>query len=380
MKDLKSRLFPAHAAAGEKEPFGRESGRLFPARAAAGQATVEYLLLLIVIVALAMYIALPMGRGLKRFFGAMFDVPTGYYYCLTHTGLLPGLGSIQTSSTRAVCPFNYDWSLLDINAPGFNQPGDGGQGGAGGAGGRRGGSGSGSRGSRAGGSNNSGENAAAGEDGKTAAPRGKTSKSSRKRASKRSRARKGKGAKNKLTENSGAADAEEGAGGPEGGSGSSTSAEAAGAQSRAKLIAAKSSIRKKRKKRRKRTKLALADSEGEETFQSTTGGRPGSPGQFRYNRTTGYLGALYIEDESEEEERPPAFQATAASRSAEEKAREIKKNAQLSKAPLQKKQRELKDPEPLSFGNMIKYFVIAAIIIGILAAVFSQVMEMQSRE
>ena len=54
-----------------------------------GQATVEYLLLIVVVVAIASGIGRPLGKSLSAFSGAMVG-PNGYYACLTEKGLLPG--------------------------------------------------------------------------------------------------------------------------------------------------------------------------------------------------------------------------------------------------------------------------------------------------
>lgn len=54
-----------------------------------GQATIEYVLLLVVIITIALGIGGPLGRHLTKFSGAMVG-PEGYYACLTRHGVLPG--------------------------------------------------------------------------------------------------------------------------------------------------------------------------------------------------------------------------------------------------------------------------------------------------
>ena len=49
----------------------------------------EYLLLIMVIIAIALGIGGPLGRHLRDFSGAILG-PSGYYACLTKKGLLPG--------------------------------------------------------------------------------------------------------------------------------------------------------------------------------------------------------------------------------------------------------------------------------------------------
>jgi len=54
-----------------------------------GQATIEYILLITLVISIALGLGGPLGRHLKQFSGAMLG-PEGYYACLTKEGLLPG--------------------------------------------------------------------------------------------------------------------------------------------------------------------------------------------------------------------------------------------------------------------------------------------------
>ncbi|MCY4320905.1 MAG: hypothetical protein OXC37_00650 [Bdellovibrionaceae bacterium] len=58
-------------------------------KSSVGQATIEYLLLIVLVIAIATGIGGPLGLYLKRFSGALLG-PNGYYACLTERGLLPG--------------------------------------------------------------------------------------------------------------------------------------------------------------------------------------------------------------------------------------------------------------------------------------------------
>ena len=69
-----------------------------------GQATVEYFLLLVVVISLALSIGGPLGKRLKKFSGALVG-PQGYYACLTKEGLLP-VSSSGNSCRKAEAAFN----------------------------------------------------------------------------------------------------------------------------------------------------------------------------------------------------------------------------------------------------------------------------------
>ena len=55
-----------------------------------GQATVEYLLLIVVIIALALSIGRPLGDYLTSLSGAMLGPDDSYYACLLEQAELPG--------------------------------------------------------------------------------------------------------------------------------------------------------------------------------------------------------------------------------------------------------------------------------------------------
>lgn len=55
-----------------------------------GQATVEYLLLIVVIIALALSIGRPLGDYLTKLSGAMLGPDDSYYACLMENAQLPG--------------------------------------------------------------------------------------------------------------------------------------------------------------------------------------------------------------------------------------------------------------------------------------------------
>ena len=398
---MKPLLPPAPAAPprgmfSQASAFGKTAGAAARLPAAAGQATVEYLLMLIVIVAIVLSVGRPLGQALGQYFGKLFDIPPpepgGYYYCLTVNGLLPGFESISTPSSGASpCYAHPEFQLALDGAAGGAGGADGAGGDAAGAAGSRGGRGAAGRGGRgrggaAGGSAGGGDGSSA-----SAAARARASRSKRKGASKRTKVKKrgaGKGGKLGAGADGALSEAEEeGAAGSADGSGGAGAGGAAAKAQRKKLISlsgsSSSSKKKKRKrKRKKRSRLGSDELGEEEAFQTAKKGG-GRRSRIRYSRASGHLGTRYYFDEEDwEEEREPVFQASAAAAKKGPGAERetAARKAQLSKTDLKKKQAELKDPEGLSFGNMIKYFVIAAIIIAILAAVFSQVMEMQSRE
>ena len=65
-----------------------------------GQATVEYILLIALVIFIALLIGGPLGKYLTAFSGVFFEKDNGYYACLTKEGRLPG-DSIANCSNSA---------------------------------------------------------------------------------------------------------------------------------------------------------------------------------------------------------------------------------------------------------------------------------------
>ncbi len=297
--------------------FKKGKKRGFSAKS--GQATIEYILLLVIVIFLARFILTPLGEGLRRFSGALVG-PGGYYSCLMENGLLPRLdaieGGVNCKSKKAEAVAFAQAKIASIEENLANQE-------------RR---------------SNRIKNAKAARDREREAS-DKNSKNGKRRNKKNS---------------------------------STSQAGSSGQQIGGDLSS--NSHRKKRRKRKKRTKIGNLGGTGFkpdkfETPQKQKTSKRKS--RVRFN-DDGFLGAIYID----EEEKRKRNSLTAASSGERNKGVEKEATRKRLIAHTKREPSELKEKVDTSFklGGFLKYFFIGAMIVAILLVVFSQVMEFQNRD
>ncbi len=289
--------------------------------AESGQATVEYLLLLVVVIVIARFILTPLGKGLAEFSGALLG-PDGYYYCLMTNGLVPSFEIITDKATGK----KLDCRNLKLEAQAsFNSEID-----------------SIDKGLRKAGHSASGES-----ERRNGNENMETIDSDSKNKGEANAKNKRKG----------------GSAGQDTGGGSSSL----------------SRLNKKKKKRRKK-RIKVSD---EKNFKSEfEKRRRRKKKRTNNNLDSGGSGEvtttiIYIDDE-EENKRPAIFKS---SKSTAEDIKEDGKKGSLIMGPATESKRTLSNKEEgFELGRFLKYLIIAAIIIAILLVIFSQVMEFQNRD
>ena len=293
-----------------------------------GQATIEYLLLVAVVVLLARLILTPLGEGLRQFSGALVG-PDGYYACLMENGLIPGFEKITTGGGELDCRNQSieAQALLTAKIGSINST-----------------------------LNSSGNLSRTGSN--SQANRDKAAAAAKKQAEKNKNS-----AKNKEK------------GGDTGASSRSSSNRSAGQN------AGQSRISKfKERKRRARVKNRAGSDQGgfeSEYAKKSKSAEKRTKKRFKTSRAQGFLGTFYIDDE-EELGRPRVFRSESVNQSSSqknEKKRSFATNSQRKVA-----EANAKPTEGFALGNFLKYLIIAGIIVSILLVIFSQVMEFQNRD
>ena len=331
---FKSRLYP----------INKVVRSLIKKRNSAGQATVEYILLIVIVVAIALAVKGPLGERLGEFSGKMVG-EDGYYACLMERGYLP-------EDPRA-----SECGKYKLEAEGSLQGGSGGSGGSGSGGGSGDSGGSrsfGNSGNSAGDSDSSSRedlsaDGNSGSDGALGSSSGSSYTPGSFRLGKKSGS--GKGGSDSLT---GGGDAESFLANPSFGE----------------------------------------DLEGEEDDEGNSRSlAQNQSGNFDVNKTgykssrfpargsgdTGYADTLYDEDPSKKKTFKAEEIAESGGGAGSGGQEESGKNKAIKEG--QKKAEESSDkPKRWNFLAFIKYFLIAGLIILLLAIVFSQVMEYQGRD
>ncbi|MGI9549398.1 MAG: hypothetical protein ACR2M7_05460 [Bdellovibrionales bacterium] len=286
-----------------------------------GQATVEYILLLVIVVLLARFVLSPLGEGVKQYSGALVG-PGGYYSCLMEHGGVPGHDDIEDVATgekldcgesklKASAGWNSELGSIE---PGLQKA------------------------SSASDHSDSSKNEASKEK-KTKDPSSspqQISNSSSKRGSKR---------------------------------GSS-----AGGDSSSNLKAA-SSTKIKRKKRIRKTKRAFK----EEYKKPST--KTGTSEIEDFGSSKKRTVSVIIIDAEEEEEKKRSSLFRSEKKAAQQADEKTKKKGHLiasAKRGTDGKASEIDGKLP--FEKFLKYLIILAILVAIFLVVFSQVMEFQNRE
>ena len=319
-------------------------------KSSSGQATVEYLLIMMVVVALVLGIAGPLGRHLKGFSGALVG-PEGYYGCLTERGLLPG------DSRAADCGSHVNVALDNLSQI---------DGGTLGRGGNKGSSGSGNKGTFGGSGNISDSDSdLPGSDSKdgnsdpdsSSFPASKNFDSSRNKNPKRHKAKNSS----------------------DSGLDSGDSLSAGDRNSPGSFQALSSSGNKKKKKNRPSNQDLVSEDQAAGGFNQGQEGYKRD--KFRAGRAggEGYLGESF----EAEEENKEVFRAKESVRStgadSESTPEDSKKSWIPDRGPSQEGSEDKKG-RAFNLGFFLKYFVIVALVVVILIVIFSQVMEYQSRD
>lgn len=321
-----------------------------------GQATVEYILLLVVVMAIAFAINSRLGPGLTQFSGALLG-PEGYYACLTRNGLIPGGTYGGNSSSTCGSSVNMAMEGLEgiSSESAFSESGSGFFGG------------NSSLSSSSAGRNSAGK-AGAGADGSGSDSDRNGSGDGR-----------GSSSRHKARSSSSGSGADSLAGGGEAGG----AGELSGDRQAAFLASLKKGKKGKKKKRKKKAKKHKARRGG------TMAGGFNSKKKKGYERTAervsvsseGYLGE-WQRTGSEKEENSKVFKSSAIrKKSAASAGQEETKNAgRIENRKPTNKGPEEEANKALNFSGMLKYLIIAIIIILIMILIFSQAMEYQSRE
>ena len=323
-----------------------------------GQATVEYILLLVVVITIALGIGGPLGRHLRDFSGALLG-PGGYYACLTEEGLLPGTSQCEPKNIP-----NLNITIAGGGGPGSGSDDSRDSDGSGSSDDSGDSDGSGSSDDSGGSDGFGSSDDSGGSDGSDSNASSSKGDSSGRNKSSRHKAGNGEGS------SSGAGEL----------SGQNSSEELSERQSRfladSRDSRSKKKGRKKRGKRKKRIRAGEDDLMGNQ-FKKNKKGYKRTKSKMRINRTVGYLGEQM---DFEEEESPPIFKVEGqvktkgADKSEEKKGKLVKDQQTTSKTELKE------DNRGINFSAFLKYIVIAIIIIAILIVIFSQIMEYQSRE
>ena len=296
-----------------------------------GQATVEYILLLVVIMAIALGIGGPLGRHLKEFSGAMVG-PDGYYACLTKNGILPG--KAYTDFAGVDCGRQSSLAIDHIGQIGVNsRSGFGSNFGS-------------SYGSNSGSGSENLDSSGRGEDSGDTGP-----KSSRHRVK---TARSGSSA------------------------GKSGSGQGFGEFSNNEMSFSAGSKKKRNKNRKRKKKHRVRGDKLEGDFFNGEKSKRGRI-QMQTRQEETYLGdQIYI---IEKEEKATVFKVENNDKSVAVSNEEVGKKAGLIADRRPDEDSGLDDKQKaMDFGGFLKYLLIAIMIIAIFVVIFSQVMEYQNRD
>ena len=304
-----------------------------------GQATVEYLLITILVVSLAAVIGGPLGAYLKNFSGGLIG-PTGYYACLTEKGLLPEPSSSNLCSA----------SLTNLSFTAVNRPIFGGTPRSGGAPGS---------GEDSPGKGSSGENGNVNDSSKNNSRAGS-------RGSRFSRYRSGssgRGSNNRY--------------GTLGPGGEGVLQEGSQADSRSRFNIKKSQSRKDKNK--KRSRIAKSSLAGSSFKKNNKGYKKIKIEDEELIEEGGYLGTKIIFEKNTEKQK--AFKMKASEIQKKSSINEEGKSPQIIKDQLKKKSLQIdSEDKGFDFGNFLKYLFIAILILTILLVAFFQFMEYQNQE
>ena len=311
-----------------------------------GQATVEYLLLAVIIIIIGKVIVSPMGKSLQEWATKMLG-PKGYYACLLEHGLIPGGrwedSGIDCSPHKSVA-FSELKNIEDSGggslSGGSSSSGSSSSGGDGSSGG-----------------NSSGGGSDSGEGGDS-----KNKKSGRKKRGPSSNS--GDGSGDSFTEGSGSED-------PNKANSDRFSALKSGKKNKS---SGKKSRRRARKKKPK--KAGAKDVKIKSARDSSEDGEGGIG--------VGYLGERFsIEYEDEEADKPPpVFQAQGSiSKTGEEtSASQKKKNRMQITGQAGGNKGNVTDLTPMTFGNYMKWLIIAILVIAVVLVIGSQILEFQNAD
>lgn len=330
-----------------------------------GQATVEYLLLAVIVILIARVILTPLGQALGTystyFMGPHNDDNNsiGFYGCMMENGLLPlwsvvsekGVEQINCGRSKAIAIAGLKDLSTNIDDNFKKLPTDSGSGGS-----------PGSENSSNNSSNNSSEDGSSG-DGSSDDSNGSNdgSKNGSKTSSNSSKNKNNRSGNN--SSSSGISS--------DGGHVGDTQT---GNPSLIRL--SKNKKGKKGKKRKKGKRKGFGRGGGDEYEMAKQ--NKSKKGTIKVERGVGYLGDRY-EQEQEEQDRPAIFEASGTSKK-NSMGDAKRKGASIIVSNKEGKQLEIKDDSPFNFSQFLKYLIIAAIIVAILTVVFSQAMEFQSRE
>ena len=334
-----------------------------------GQATVEYLLLIVVVIAIATGIGGPLGRHLAKFSGALLG-PDGYYACLTEKGKLPG--TPECSAEGLNLAFN---SLNQVSSgDGFS---------AGGSGNNN--SNNNNNNSNNNNSNNDGNDSNDGSNkdgsdsstGNDSQDGGKSFKSS---------SSKGKNKKNKRhkAESSSSEDSANSDSASSGSLAGSSAGDSSDSPSSFSDFSSGFSSKNKRKKRRRgrgsvQGRSSRAEKGGEGAFSGDDQGYKRA--RFRAEQAEGYLGETYAQEIEQEKQEKPVFKAAQAEGPASRTAgSDSKKAGMIADRKPDKKTVEDDKVKSMNFSGFLKYLMIAILVIVVIIVIFSQVMEYQSRD
>ena len=310
-----------------------------------GQATVEYLLLAVVVITIGKAVVSPMGKNLQEWASKMLG-PNGYYACLMEYGLIPG----------------KQWNDPVISCGTHKVSAMGGLTGVGGGGG--GGSLSGGGGSSGGGSSTGGEGSdSSGSDG--------ASGDEQKDSGKKGRKKRGPSASD-TGDGSGSEGFSEGsAEGDSAGDSDRFLLGKSGKKSQKTRVSARRKARKKAGKKRGMKDIQLKEATDSSGVAGTA------------EEGVGYLGRLYVESEEEEDDNPPPVfqsQVGAGGKKGGAAASMQKKNRmQINKLP-DGKAGSIGDLEPISFGGYMKWLFIAIALIAVVLVIGSQILEFQNAD
>ena len=314
------------------------------------QATMEYILLLVVVMAIALGIGGPLGNHLKKFSGAMVG-EKGYYACLTRCGVLPGPAyKSQLKKCKDDCVNNPSLSSAVASLERIGKEGSGGPGGL-------------NRGLGASGSNSAGAEGKAGSaTGDGSNNQGKLNKTGQNRgASKRHRIKKSSSS-----------------GSGRGGSTAGSSDDSFAGLSSFPVNQSEGK-KKAQKKRKKRKFKARGEDPVGSGFSGTKKKKRRTAARVRVIRGQGYLGEE-VDYISEPEQRKEVFKVREEISKKATKTEAEKKAKQIQSEKL-KKTKALEDKDKgINFGGFMKYLIIAIMIIVVIVVIFSQVMEYQSKD
>ncbi len=322
-----------------------------------GQATMEYILLIAVVVAIFVVFK-KYGEGLMGFSARMVG-PDGYYGCLLKKGQLPGnpCGS-QNLDPQALFDQHVSGALSSYDS---SQQGPGSR------------SGPGSQpGSLNGGPNSSTDS---GENAFSSANSSSAGNNSRNRRSHRHKIGKARSLSSKSKVGG------EGSGGStDGESASSDDGSFAGSSSFPAISSDEKRRAKRKKKRKKRSRARRGDGNIAGGFKKKKKQRRASA-RFPVARGEGYLGDQFYEEDMEEREDKGFKGGTTSQKKGSDGIEEKQDKQLISDKKASATNQGLKDDEyGFKFNKFLKYLVIAAMIIAVIIVVFSQIMEYQSRD